>query len=246
MQALQKIFRFARKSRREQLQGIRYHLEETDWYWKFHRPRNDRTAYVIGLWGTGRWYITELIRQNIGERARFYRDGIRFHRGPTSMIYSGHATIRHISRAQALPAVTSRVMEAVRSRYADLIFIYRHPLDSLLSNWIWWRIVYSRQQRACYISQVYKNTDDLCADVDLNFLEFEAFAEGDPDFYAAVPAKPVNSEDQLVPKARDFWLSRNLLRKLSFISNPPRSRCGLRTLSSIHSRSFLRSLKSCR
>ena len=56
------------------------------------------------------------------------------------MIYSGHATIRHVSLAiRMLPAVTSRVLEAVRSGFADLIFIYRHPLDSLLTNWIWWR-----------------------------------------------------------------------------------------------------------
>jgi hypothetical protein len=33
------------------------------------------------------------------------------------------------------------------------------------------------------ISQVYKNTDDLCADLEQNFSEFEAFAEGDPEFF---------------------------------------------------------------
>jgi hypothetical protein len=77
--------------------------------------------------------------------------------------------------------------------------------------------IHSRQpQMIAGISQIYKNTDDLCADLEQYFLEFEAFAEGDPDFFARVPG-------------RDFCLSRNLSRKLSFISNPPRSRCGLRT-----------------
>ena len=64
----------------------------------------DKTAYVIGLFGTGRRYINELILQNIGERAKYFRDGIRFHPGPTSMIYSGHATMRYVSRA---PGVAS-------------------------------------------------------------------------------------------------------------------------------------------
>ena len=38
-----------------------------------------KTAYVIGLFGTGRRYINELILQNIGERAKYFRDTIRFH-----------------------------------------------------------------------------------------------------------------------------------------------------------------------
>jgi hypothetical protein len=100
MQILQKLIRFARKSRRDQLQAICYRLAERDWYWKIHTPGNDRTAYVIGLFGSGRWYITELIRQNIGERAKYFKDEIHFRPGPTSMIYIEHATIRHVSRFQ--------------------------------------------------------------------------------------------------------------------------------------------------
>ena len=148
---------------------------------------NDRTAYVIGLFGSGRWYINELLLQNMGERANYLRDTIRFHPGPTSMIYSGHTTMRHVSRLQYPPDVTSRIFEAVKSGFADLIFVYRHPIDSLLTNWIWWR-QYIRDNRVITgISQAYKNTDDLCADLEQNFCEFESFAEGDPDFFAAVP-----------------------------------------------------------
>ena len=78
------------------------------------------------------------------------------------MIYSGHATIRHVSRDQHLPAVTSCVLEAVRSGFADLILIYRHPLDSLLTNWIWWRTYLRDNTQIEGISQAHKNTDDLC------------------------------------------------------------------------------------
>jgi hypothetical protein len=72
--------------------------------------------------------------QNIGRRARYLRNFVRFHKGLTSMVYVGHATMKYLSRAQVPPSVTSRILRAVASRYADLRFIYRHPLDSLLTN----------------------------------------------------------------------------------------------------------------
>jgi hypothetical protein len=152
-------------------------------HWKVPHLGNDRTAYVLGLAGTGRLYINELMLQNIGERAKYLREKIRCHPGPTSMIYSGHATLRYVSRAQRLPAVTGLILEAVQSRFADLIFIYRHPLDSLLSNWVFWRTLIRDDTKVSGISQIYKNTDELCAGLEENFSEFKAFAEGDPDFF---------------------------------------------------------------
>jgi len=148
---------------------------------------HDRTAYIMGLSGTGRWYINEMMMQNIGRRGKCFRDGIRLHAGPTSMVYSGHATIKYICRNQELPAVTSRIFESVRSRFADLIFVYRHPLDSLLTNWVWWRTYVGDSRLISGISQVYKNTDDLCTDLEENFSEFKLFAAGDPGFFAVVP-----------------------------------------------------------
>jgi len=189
MQALHRLIRFARKSRREQLQVARRHVRYRllTWGWKFPHVGNDRTAYVIGLFGSGRWYINEQLLRNIGERAKYFRDTIRFHPGPTSMIYSGHATMRHGSLFQDPPAVTSRILEAVRSGVADFIFVYRHPLDSLLTNWVWWRTYIRDDNRISTITaQIYKNTDELCAGLEQNFLEFKAFAEGDPAFFATV------------------------------------------------------------
>jgi hypothetical protein len=149
---------------------------------------NDRTAYVIGLVGTGRSYVHGLILQNIGGRAKYLRNNeIRVHKGPTSMIYSGHATMRHVCISQELPKKTNRILKTVRSGFADLIFVYRHPLDSLLSNWIWWRAYVRDRRLGASITAVYKNTDDLCADLDDNFFDFKAFAKGDPDFFAAIP-----------------------------------------------------------
>ena len=159
---------------------------------------NDRTAYVVGLFGTGRRYVNELILQNIGERAQYFRDTIRTHPGPTPMIYSGHATVKHVSRLQYQPDVTSRILEAVRAGFADLIFVYRHPLDSLLTNWIWWRTYIHEHRSISGISQIYRNTDELCADLERNFLEFEAFAGGDPDFFAGAPGPPFLSFAEFV------------------------------------------------
>jgi hypothetical protein len=103
------------------------------------------------------------------------------------MIYSGHTTMRHVSRFQFPPAITSQIVEAAGLGFADMIFIYRHPLDSLLTNWVWWRTYLRDNKMIAGISQVYKNTDDLCADLERSFAEFEAFAENNPAFFAAVP-----------------------------------------------------------
>jgi hypothetical protein len=159
-----------------------------DWGWRpIPHQGHDRTAYIMGLSGTGRWYVNEMIMQNIGIRAKCFRDAIRIHPGPTSMVYSGHATIKYVCRNQEVPAVTRRIFESVRSRFADLIFIYRHPLDTLLSSWVWWRTYVGDGKLIYGISDVYKNRDGLSADLEQNFSEFELFAAGDPNFFAAVP-----------------------------------------------------------
>jgi len=221
MQILRRLLGFARKSTREKLQVIYRQLIERDWYWKVHSPGNDRTAYVIGLCGTGRMYIYELIKHNIGERAKYLRGRIRIHPRPTSMIYCHHATIKHVSLGQSLPAVTSRILKAVSSGFADLIFINRHPLDSLLTNWIFWRTNIRDNSTISGISEVCKNTDDLCAELQQNFSEFKAFAEGDPDFFAAVRGPRFLSFLEFVEETELYLQSATLtLRLEDFMIDP--------------------------
>lgn len=187
MPVLPKLVRFARKSPREQLESARA-LVRYQWLnlgvprWRVPHEGNDRTAYVIGLFGSGRWYINDLLQRNIGKRANYFRDAIRFHPSPTSMIYSGHATLKYVSYLSDAPDLTRLILEGVRTRIADLLFVYRHPLDSLLTNWIWWRTYIRHNKLIPGISQVYKSTEDLCADLDRNFTEFSAFTQGDPCF----------------------------------------------------------------
>jgi hypothetical protein len=230
---LRRLIRFARKSPVEQLhsvhEALHYQLLRRGWTlpsWGVPHARNDRTAYVIGLFGSGRWYINELLLQNIGRRARHFRDGICFHDGPTSMIYSGHATMRHASRMQAEPPVTSLILDAVRSRSADLIFVYRHPLDSLLTNWIWWRTHIRDKSMIGGISAIYKNTDELGAVLEQNFPEFEAFAQGDPDFFATLPGPPFLSFTEYVEETALYLQSATLsLRLEDFMIDPLREFC---------------------
>jgi hypothetical protein len=182
-----------------------------------------RTAYVIGLFGTGRRYINDLMLENIGERARYFRDTIRLHPGPTPMIYSGHATMKYVSRSQELPAVMSCILEAARWGFADSIFIYRHPLDSLLTNWIWWRSSIRDGASISGISEVYKNRDDLCADLQENFPDFRAFAEGDPDFFAGEPGPGFLSFPEFVEETELHFQSATLaLRLEDFMVDPVR------------------------
>jgi len=184
-----------------------------------------KTAYVMGLCGTGRTYVCELIQQNMGERAKYFRDGIRFHTGPTPMIYSGHSTMKYVSRYQHAPEVTNRLMEAVRSGFADVIFIYRHPFDSLLTNWVYWRTYIRDYTGGGAVSLVYPNVDDLCADLELNFLEFKTFTEGDPAFFAAAePGPPFLSFAEFVEETELYLQSpvRLTLRLEDFKTNPLR------------------------
>jgi hypothetical protein len=234
MRVSHKIVRFARKSPRQLLHDLVkfarrspyerafiVHRYLGSWDWRVPHLGNDRTAYVIGLFGGGRNYINELMLKSLGKRAKYFRETIRFHSGPTSMIYSGHATIRHVSRDQELPAVTSHILEAVRSGFADLIFIYRHPLDSLLTNWIWWRTYIRDNTQIEGISQVYKNADDLCTVLEQNFVEFKAFAEGDPDFFAAVPGPRFLSFSEFVEETELYLQSATLgLRLEDFMIDP--------------------------
>jgi hypothetical protein len=190
-------------------------------HWKAPRRGNDKTTYVIGLYGTGRWYICGLMQQALGERAKYIRHWIRFHARPTSMIYFGHATIRHVSRGQRFPVITSRILKAVDSECADLIFVYRHPLDALLTNWVWWRTYVHERRMGRSITEDYKSADDLCTDLERDFAGFEAFASGDPTFYAGLSGPPFLSFSEFVEETELFIEAATLaLRLEDFMVDP--------------------------
>jgi hypothetical protein len=200
-----------------------FRLRLEDKGWKVAHYGSDRTAYVIGLFGSGRWYLSDLILDHIGKRAKYFRDSIRLHPGPTSMIYSGHATLKYPSRQQAVPEETAQIVDAVHARTADSIFIYRHPLDSLLTNWLWWRNWRCDGRSIWGITQVYPNERDFCVELEANFADFEAFAAGDPawlgpgmrflsfaefveetELHVQCASLPLRLEDFIVDPRREF------------------------------------------
>jgi len=221
--AFHKVCDFMGKPHREQIASLRSRvtLACEDVGWSIPHTGKDRTAYVIGLFGSGRWYVTQMISQNIGRRAKYVRYKIRFHPSPTSLIYTGHATIKHVSRGQQPPAVTSCILEAVRSGFADLIFIYRHPLDSLLTNWICWRTYIRGNRMVPGISLIYKKREDLCADLEQNFVEFKSFAEGRADFFATLPGPRFLSFEEFVEETELYLQAATLALRLEDFSVDP-------------------------
>jgi hypothetical protein len=219
VQVRQRLIRFARKSFREQLAIVQRQLGRPlipRWY--VPHLRNDRTAYVIGLGGSGRTYLNDLIVQNIGERAKYFRNAIRFHPRPTSMIYSGHATMRYIHTGALSPAVTRRIIEATRLGFADLIFIYRHPLDSLLTNWVWYRENILNKRGIVGIADVYKNTDDFCAALEANFSEL---AECEAGSFLTAPGARCLSLQEFIEETELFLSSATLTMRLEdFMIDP--------------------------
>jgi hypothetical protein len=203
--------------------------------WKAPRLGHDRTTYVIGLYGTGLWYIHTLMEQNLGERSKYIRHRIRLHAGPTSMIYMGHATMRHVSRGQRLPAFTSRILEAVRSGFADLIFVYRHPLDSLLTNWIWWRGFIREKRMIGSITEEYKSTDDFCVDLDQDFGGFKAFADGAPEFFAVLGGPRFLSLSEFVEETELYiQAATRALRLEDFMIDPFKEFSAIAEVMSVH------------
>lgn len=180
-----------------------------------------RTTYVIGLFGSGRQYVGSLIQKNIRDRAKYFRDDIRVHPGATPMIYSGHATLRHASRNQYLPGTTTQLLKSVRAGFADLIFIYRHPFDSLLTNWVWWRTYIQENRQISGISEVFDGIDGLCACLQQHFASFRAFAEGDPSFFARLPGARFLSLSEFVEETELYLQAATLaLRFEDFALDP--------------------------
>ena len=178
---------------------------------------NDRTAYIIGLFGTGRWYINELMLQNIGERAKYFRDEIRFHPGPTSMIYSGHATMKYVSRVSGVASGNEPYIGSGQIGICRFDFCLSSSPRFVADKLGLVADIYSRQQRDLLVSRRFIRTQMIYVPIwSRIFLNSRPLPKATLIF-----SRPY--------RARDFCLSRNLLRKLSFISNPPRSRCGLRT-----------------
>ncbi|MGH9533890.1 MAG: hypothetical protein ACRD2E_03430 [Terriglobales bacterium] len=202
--------------------GARFFRHQNDDRRPAPRFGDDRTAYVIGLCGSGRFYITCWLLLNIGRRAKYMRPGIRLHPGPTSMIYSGHTTAKYPSREADPPAVAHGVLASVRAGHADVIFVYRHPLDSLLTNWAYFRTQLCSGKGVDSTSEAYAGLDDFAADLERNFSEFAAFAAADPAFYGGPEEPRFLSLLQFVEETELYVQCATLALRLEDFSLDPR------------------------
>jgi hypothetical protein len=189
------------------------------------KVRSTSTIYVVGLFGSGRLYLGDVIRNHIGERALHFRDGLRHESAPTPMIYSGHMTLRYVSRGLNSPEFANSIVESVRSGAGKMIFIYRHPLDSLLTNWVWWRSYLQAgaitTDRGAFISSSFKSLDALCEIVEQEWPNFEAFAAGDPAFSTDVSGARFLSFAEFVEESVLLFEQATLRLPLeAFMTNP--------------------------
>jgi len=154
---------------------------------RFYRSNADTTltVYIVGLFGSGRTYVSSIIENHFYERALDFRDELKHESTPASMIYSGRMTLKYPSSEQNSPDVGNRIVQLVSSGTARLIFIYRHPLDSLLANWVWWRSFLFRRDRGVSISSSFQSLQQLSEFVDREWGSLEAFALGDASFYGS-------------------------------------------------------------
>jgi len=91
----------------------------------------------------------------------------------------------------------------------------------LLTNWIWWR-GYIRDNRVSTIaSQVHKNTEELCEDLERNFSGFKAFAEGSRDFFGAMPDPIFLSFPEFVEETELFVEAATLTLRLEDCGTDP-------------------------
>ena len=183
------------------------------------------TIYIVGLFGSGRMYLGDVIRDHIGERALHFRDELRHESTPTPMIYSGHMTLKYVSTGFNPPEFGNRIVASVRSGAGKMIFIYRHPLDSLLTNWVWWRSHVRAgaggPEHGAVISNSFRSLAALCETVEREWSSFEAFAMGDPAFFAALPGARFLSFSEYVEESVALFEQATLRLPLeSFTTNP--------------------------
>lgn len=186
---------------------------------------HQRPVYILGLFGTGRWYLNELIMHHTGQRGYYFLDQLRDRKGGPPIIWSGHTTIIHDQIAGHEPAALGRsILKLAEEGQAEIIFIHRHPLDSLLTNWTWWREFLAKKKMISGIVAKYPNNEEFFKDVASNFHELTLFADGSRDFMRLYSEEQTNffSLHQFIVETAAFVNHKHVhsFRFEDFISEP--------------------------
>jgi hypothetical protein len=158
-----------------------------------HYPRLRKPTYIVGLYGTGRSYINSLIMNSGLDIAYYFRNGLYQYFGTVPAIFSGHTNLIYEGGVfLEHPASFGRaLLDRAAARLINLIFIYRHPLESLLTNWVWFRHFHQFKKMTSGIEDVYKSKEDFHRDLNDNIYEFSLFCGGSKDFGRITAGKEV-------------------------------------------------------
>jgi hypothetical protein len=170
-----------------------HYWQKAGWAWEafveaVNASENIKPLVVIGLFGTGRTYFSNAFLSN-PTLAPLYQEGLAScgMYASHSVICSGHATLKHESSFQMAPDQTGELLlRPLSDEFHCILFVKRHPVDSLFSNWAWWR-------RFCdtgiphngAVKEVFGGNRGLIEDIRSNLPAFLKFmAEG------IVPSRP--------------------------------------------------------
>jgi len=155
-------------------------------------PAIRKPTYIVGLFGSGRLYIKDLIVNSGLEIAYYFRDGMHDYTGAVPVILSGHVTSMYKSAMCRPPDVGRRLFDRAAARLINLVFIYRHPLDSLLTNWAWFREYLRNQKMTSGIAGAYKSEEEFQRTLNDNIHEFFLFCGGSKDFARSLAGADVD------------------------------------------------------
>jgi hypothetical protein len=174
--------------------------QDAGWAWEryveaVNASQDIQPLVVIGLFGTGRTYFSSAFLGH-PTLAPFYQEGLAScgMYAAHSLICSGHATLRHESSFQMAPEQTEALLLGpLHDGYHRILFVLRHPVDSLFSNWAWWRrFCETGVQHKGAVKEVFGGNPGLIDDIRAHIPAFLSFmAEG------CVPSKPGGPAEHL-------------------------------------------------
>ncbi|OAH08972.1 hypothetical protein pfor_3c0292 [Rhodobacteraceae bacterium SB2] len=164
-----------------------HYWQKAGWTWEafveaVNASKNIKPLVIIGLFGTGRTYFSHAFLNN-STLAPLYQEGLAScgHYPRHSVICSGHATLKNPSSFQMAPDQTHELLLCpLHDGFHSILFITRHPVDALFSNWAWWRrFCDTGMPHNGAVKQVFGNNRGLIEDIQSNKTAFLKFmAEG--------------------------------------------------------------------
>lgn len=134
-------------------------------------PKGLKNTLILSLYGGGRTYLDYLSRHAFGN---YYCEGMILGvPSLTPVVRSGHMWgLRDRFEARG-PTHTEKVLESYKKREINIIMIYRHPLDSLITNFVWFFDFSYRR----VVTNRFDSIEELRAFLHANLSAFKVFVE---------------------------------------------------------------------